>query len=136
MYFNGIEEPPSDSENRLVLFQVFDAVFSSNILTAEISFTLVDDNPLLLNCGAGVVGFVEGAEFPVSLTSSLTLSDLDSDHVISSASVAIGNPQEGDEISVNSSLTSAISIQDNSNRIVLSGDAMDTDYQVHELEKG
>lgn len=131
MYFNGIDEPPSDSINRLVLFQVFDAAFSSNVLTGEIAFTLVDDNPLLLNCGVGVVSFTEGAEFPVSLAGSLTISDLDSDHVVSAASVAIGNPQQGDAISVSSSLAPAISVQHiDSTRIVLAGDAMDTDYQV------
>lgn len=130
VYFNGAIEPLADTV-RLVHFQVFDGTFSSNVLTGVVNITLVDDNPLTLDCGAGVVSFTEGSGSPVSLTGFLTLSDLDTDHTVSAASVAIVNAQEGDEILVDSSLATSISVQSSSAaRIELVGGGTVIEYQV------
>lgn len=117
---------------REVTFQVHDGTFPSNILVGIIKIVLVNDNPLVLNCGMGVASFTEEAESPVALTGSLTLSDNDTDHVLTGATIAIANAQEGDEISVNaSSLATPISTQlNNGTHIGLAGRATAMEYQV------
>ena len=108
-----------------------DGAFSSNNATGFINVSLVDDNAPMLNCDGAVFEFVEGSMSPVYLASSLTLSDRDVDHVFTSASVAIANPQDGDEIAVNVSLSSFITVQSVAGgRIELVSDAMAMEYQV------
>ena len=111
---------------------VHDGTFSSNVLVGIIEIVLVDDNPIVLDCGVGVARFTEEAESPITLTSSLTVSDLDADHVLTAAYIAITNAQDGDEISVNtSSLATPISIQlSNGTLIELAGRATAMEYQV------
>lgn len=133
IYFNGAIEP-SREPVRLVQFQVFDGIFSSNTVTGSVNIILVDDNPLQLDCGAGVVNFTEGSGSSIALADSLTLSDLDSNHIVSGASVIITNEQEGDEILVDSSLTGSISIEPSGGGsrtwVDLVGEAMAMQYQV------
>lgn len=132
VYFNGAEEPSVDPV-RQVLFQVYDGIFFSNRVTGFVNITLVDDNPPMLDCGAGVVTFTEGSASPVPLASFLTLSDSDADHVFTSASIVLTNPQADDEILVDASLSTSISVQSSSGtRVDLTGSAMAMEYQVRE----
>lgn len=130
-YFNGATEPSADML-RLVEFQVFDGVFLSNTAMGLVNISLVDDNPLLLSCSPGLLSFSEGSTEPVSLASLLTLSDLDSDHVVLSVSVDIANAQEGDEIMADSGVVAeSITIQQNGvDRVYLTGEARAMEYQV------
>ena len=130
VYFNSATEP-SEGIIRAIQFQVFDGTFSSPVLTGLVNITLVDDNPLILQCGVGVVSFTEGSTTPISLAGLLTVSDLDADHEVLSASVAIGNTQQGDEIAVDAGLSSSINVRStNGSSIELVGIATDTQYQV------
>lgn len=130
VYFNGASEPTMNPV-RQVQFQVFDGVFRSNVVTGFINVTLLNDNPLMLNCGAGMSSFIEDSETPIPLAGFLTLSDLDSNHIVSAASVIITNPQEGDEIQVDSSLAGPIGIQQSGGtRLALTGAATAMQYQV------
>ncbi len=131
LYFNGANEP-STQPSRRVQFQVFDGIFYSNSIVGLINITLVDDNRLVLDCGAGISSFSEGQQVPVLLASFLSLSDLDSNHVVSGASVMITNAQQGDSIQFDSSLVmGSISIaQLDEARIELSGIVMAMQYQV------
>ena len=95
IYMNDAPEP--SRENRSVVFQVSDGVHSSNELTGTIYIRLVDDNPLVLSCGADVVGFTEGSSV-VNLSQLLVLSDADSNHEVSMGRVFIENPEPGDAI--------------------------------------
>ncbi len=130
VYFNEAIEPTLDPA-RLVQFHVFDDRYASNI-TGFVNISLVNDNNLTLDCGAGLFSFTEGSNTPVFLAGLLSLSDLDTDHTVSEASVEITNAQLGDEIAVSSSLSSFIRIQQSNNgaRVDLSGEAMVTEYQV------
>lgn len=135
VYFNGATEPSVDLV-RMVLFQAFDGTFPSNVQTGFINVTLVDDNPLSLDCGAGVFGFTEGSGSPVSLAALLALSDLDADHEVSAASVVIGNAQLGDAIAVDAGLVpSSISMGPGGDgtRIQLVGITTAMQYQVRSL---
>ena len=111
---------------------MFDGIFYSNFIVGLINITLIDDNRLMLDCGAGIISFLEGNQDPVPLSSFLSLSDLDSNHVVSGASIRITNAQQGDLIQFDSSLvTSPINIaQLDEARIELSGRAMAMQYQV------
>lgn len=116
---------------RLVIFQVYDGVFFSDPVVGFVNITLRDDNPPMLECGSGMVSFIEDSVSPVPLATYLSLSDLDSDHVLTGAIIAITNPQEGDEILINSSVSNSVRIQSStSSRIELVGDATDLEYQV------
>ena len=131
IYFNEAPEPTLDPA-RVVEFQVFDGRSQSNLLVGFVDITLVDDNNLTLSCGAGLFSFTEGSATPISLAESLSLSDLDADHAVSSASVVITNPQPGDEVAVGTSISSFIQVQhsENQTRVDLTGRAMATQYQV------
>lgn len=137
VYSNTNPEPMTPGTTREVDFLVFDGTFSSNVLVGFIEIVLVDDNPLTLDCGVGVASFTEEAESPVTLTGSLALSDLDADHVVSGASLAITNAQQGDEISVNSSsLSPSISVRlSNGTHIDLAGRANTMEYQVRYVKQ-
>ena len=131
-YFNAADEPSRDP-TRQVVFQVYDGVFFSNRVTGFVNITLVNDNPAMLDCGAGVVSFTENSPSPVPLASFLTLSDVDADHVFTGASIVVTNPQAGDELLVDSSLSSSISVQSsNGTGLGLTGSAAAIEYQVRE----
>lgn len=129
-YFNGAEEP-SASSLREVEFRVHDGDFFSNVATGFVNITLLDDNPAMLDCGNRMVSFTEDSSTPVPLASFLTLSDRDTDHFFTGASVAITNPQEGDEIVVDGTLSASVRVQlVSTTRIELTGDATGMEYQV------
>ena len=132
-YFNSADEPTRVPARRIA-FEVFDGVFSSDVVTGLVNVTLVNDNPLVLSCGAGIVNFIEETLEPVSLTEMLRLSDSDTDHVITSAEVAITNPlnpQNGDVLSIsNDTLPSGVVIeQPSGSTLSISGLASAVEYQ-------
>jgi len=102
------------------------------VLTGLVNISLVDDNLLMLDCGSSGAEFVEDMGTAISVTANLTLADLDPDHVVPGASVAIMGAQDGDEITVDESLSGSISIQHDGGRthIDLIGDGMAEQYQV------
>ena len=128
-YINRAPEPSPST--RSVLYTVSDGIFTSNTATASLTLALINDNMLMLSCGAGVVNFMEGSQDPVPVASQLTLVDLDADHMITGASVDIGAPQEGDEISLDSSVTTDLDIVfQSATSVQVSGIAADNNYQV------
>ena len=131
VFYSNEASEPSMEPIRRIQFQVFDGLFSSNVLVGFVSINLEDDNQLMLDCGAGIVIFSEGSLNPVSLAAFLTLSDLDSNHVIVAASVSIANAQQGDEIQLNSLLANQINIQQTDGIFLnLTGEATAMQYQV------
>ena len=131
LYVNTAPEPSVETI-RTVQFQVFDDRFASEPLAGFIVISLVDDNALLLDCGAGFFNFTEQSSSPVPLARLLSLSDLDKDHMILEATVNISNAQPGDEIAVNASLSSDVRVDPGSDmaQINLVGEAMAVEYQV------
>ena len=128
-YINRAPEPLPGT--RLVSFTVYDGIFHSAPATAELSLTLINDNSLTLSCGGGGVVFIEGSPDPVSLASQLTVVDLDHDHMIHSATINIANPQHGDTLSLDGSVTSDLQVSSPSNTSLrISGTASDDYYQV------
>ena len=74
---------------------------------------------------------MEGAESPIFVASELTLVDLDEDHMITEAAISIGEPQESDEISLDTSLVPSLEVvYQEIGRIVVRGNATDEQYQV------
>ena len=73
---------------------------------------------------------IEGSPDPVPVASELTLVDLDEDHMITGASVDIGVPQEGDELSLDPRVTPQLEIIQGDTSIRISGIATDDTYQV------
>ena len=127
VYSNTAVEPTRT--NRTVSFQVYDGINFSNIANGTIYIALVNDNPLLLMCGAGIANFAEGSEIPTPLTELLTLMDADVDHMITGAEVSVQNPQVGDELTLGAD--SGLTITRVSDTvIVVTGVAEDSVYQV------
>ena len=82
-------------------------------------------------CGSGVVNFTEDSGDPVRVAELLTLMDADADHEVTSARVALQNPQEGDEIGVDGTTAPELSIlQETSTTIAVNGTAMTGRYHV------
>ena len=131
-YINAAPEPLPGT--RLVRFTVFDGVFHSDPATANISLNLTNDNFLTLNCGGEGVVFQEGSPERISVTSQLTVVDLDFDHMIYGGNVNIMNPQGGDYIFLDPSLAHHLYIDPLSNTsLEISGTASDNIYQVHRI---
>ena len=61
----------------------------------------------------------------------LSIMDADVDHVISGASVSIGNPQADDSISLDDASTGLVVQQESDASIMVTGEAMASTYQVH-----
>ena len=128
-YFNMAPEP-SHAPPRRITIEVNDGIFTSNTLTGLVNITLVNDNLLMLVCGVGVANFTEGRGSPVLLAQSLSLVDLDANHMILAARVAIQNTQEGDTIGVNTTGVGGLEVQPNAGSITISGEATSAEYQV------
>ena len=124
-YINNALEPTG--ENRTVIFQVSDSVHSSNELVGTIFVRLEDDNPLILSCDPGIVDFIEGSG-PINLAESLMLSDVDSNHEISSAIVLIENSEVGDAINLTPS--GSFNVQTTTESILIVGVGNAAQYQV------
>ena len=128
-YLNSAPEPLPGT--RLLSFTVFDGLFHSSPATATLSLSLINDNILSLVCGRETVVFQEGSLLPVPLTSQLTVVDLDHDHMIHRGFVNIQNPQEGDQLFLDATVTPQLQISvlgDSSFEIT--GTASDYYYQV------
>ena len=129
-YINRAREPLPAT--RVVTIQVFDGVHSSNMTTANITLSLINDNMLTLTCGIGSVTFTEESSEPVPVTSELVLVDFDENHMIVGAAVSIGFPQEGDELHLDPNVAPHLNVTTHSDtRIEVSGKASDTYYQVY-----
>ena len=129
-YINTANEPTRDPPRRVEM-QVFDGQFFSNIATGFVSISLVDDNRLMLLCGGGLPTLTEGSTTPLPIATSLTVSDLDTDHMLSSATVTLENAQAGDEIQVNESTSGELTVEQSSGVLItISGQAMAAQYQV------
>ena len=129
-YINLADEPNSDIQREIV-FQVYDGQQASNEVRGYVNISLVNDNRLMLLCDAGLATFVEGSDSPISLVPSLSLIDRDLDHVVSLANVTIQNPQDGDRIQVNSSVSGGLVIEQSGGvSIIISGEGMAAQYEV------
>lgn len=124
-YQNSAPEPSSAS--RTIVYQVSDEEFASNNLTGYITIGLIDDNDLILSCGSSPVLYTEGSSTTI-ISSTLMLSDLDDDHQVTSASIAITNPQNGDGLSVGS--VDGLSVANNGVDIQITGESTASAYQV------
>ncbi len=130
VYFNEAPEP-TKAQPRLVQFRVFDGIFSSDLLTASVSISLVNDNPVTLDCGSGVFNFTEGSSEPTLIATELSLVDRDANHVISYATVTLFNQRLGDAISVDTNaIVNGITATVTNTQIDLVGNAMSSNYQV------
>ena len=111
--------------------QVYDGAFFSNLAIGFINISLVDDNRLMLVCGGGLPMFREESTDPLLVASSLNISDLDANNMISSAMISLDNAQAGDEIRINTSASGGLSLeQTNGVSIRINGHAMSSQYQV------
>ena len=129
-YINTANEPTRNPPRRVEM-QVFDGQFFSNIATGYINISLVNDNRLMLLCGGGLPMLTEGSTTPLPIASSLTVSDLDADHMLSSANVILENAQTGDEIQVNESVSGELIVEQSSGVLIaISGQGMAAQYQV------
>ena len=129
-YLNTADEPTKDPPRRIDM-QIFDGRFFSNVATGHVNISLVNDNRLMVICGGGLPMLTEGSTTPVSIASSLTVSDLDADHMLSSATVSLENAQVGDEIQVNDSARGELTVEQSSGVLItISGQAMAAQYQV------
>lgn len=127
-YTNAAPEPTQG--DRTLTFQVLDGAFASNILAGTISIGLINDNDLILTCGSQPRVFVEGFTLGTYITPGLLLSDLDIDHTITSARVILHVPQYGDKLNINESISTELSVTNNSTAIEISGISTATEYQV------
>lgn len=74
---------------------------------------------------------MEESSSPVYLTPSLSLIDRDLDHVVLMANVTIQNPQDGDRIQMNSSVSGGLVVDQSSGvSINISGRGMAAQYEV------
>ena len=130
VYFNGAPEP-TRNQLRRVQFQVFDGLFLSNAIVGTVSITLINDNPIVLDCRPGMFNFTEGSRNAILIAEDLSITDQDVDHTLSSVTITLVNGNEQDTIFVNSSgITGAISMSRSDSRIELVGDTLAMDYQV------
>ena len=131
-YQNTAPEP--HHSQRQLTFQVSDGQFVSNVLQGAININLTDDNPLQLVCGSGSVGFTEGSNAPMNITHELTLSDLDVNHIVTSARVEIENAQEGDRIAVSPPSSGPLTVVNvNDTMVEITGESQVTEYQVKNM---
>ena len=129
-YLNTADEPTKDPPRRVEM-QVFDGRFFSNKAVGFVSISLVNDNRLMLLCGGGLPMLTEGSTIPLPIASSLTVSDLDTNHMLSSAIVMLENAQVGDVIQLNESAHGGLTVVQTSGvSITVSGQAMAAQYQV------
>ena len=127
-YSNKASEPTQGV--RTLTFQVSDDTFTSNTLVGSISIGLIDDNELILTCGINTRTYIEGSADTVYIVPNLTLVDLDVDHIIISANIALTNSQYGDLIYINSTDTNGLFITSTNNSITIEGESTATEYQV------
>ena len=128
IYSNKASEPTQGV--RTLTFQVSDDTFASNTLAGSISIGLIDDNELILTCGINTRTYIEGSTDTVYIVPNLTLVDLDVDHIIISANIALTNSQYGDLIYINSTDTTGLFITSTNNSITIEGESTATEYQV------
>ena len=130
-YLNTADEPTKDPPRRVEM-QVFDGRFFSNKAVGFVNISLVNDNRLMLLCGGGGLPMLtEGSTIPLPIASSLTVSDLDTNHMLSSAIVMLENAQVGDVIQLNESARGGLTVVQTSGvSITVSGQAMAAQYQV------
>ena len=129
-YLNTADEPTKDPPRRVDV-QIFDGQFYSNVATGFVDISLVNDNRLMLICGGGLPMLTEGSTTLLPIASSLAVSDLDADHVLSSATVTLENAQAGDEIQVNDSARGELTVEQSSGVLItVTGQAMAAQYQV------
>lgn len=127
-YENTAPEPQHTP--RVIVFRVNDGLFMSNTLQGVINISLSDDNPLMLNCPSSAQ-FTEGATTPISITKTLTLTDLDVNQVVQRARVVITNPQQGDMLAATVPPGSPLTVVTaNAANIEISGAGSTADYQV------
>lgn len=88
----------------------------------------MDDNPLVLSCGADEVGFMEGSS-GVNVSQLLVLSDADSNHEISMGRVYIENPEPGDAIGLVTSGSLRVQLVNNTG-VTIDGVGTVMQYQV------
>uniref|UniRef100_A0A1X7V4J9 Cadherin domain-containing protein n=1 Tax=Amphimedon queenslandica TaxID=400682 RepID=A0A1X7V4J9_AMPQE len=128
-YTNTAPEPSMG--NRSIQYRVNDGIFSSDIIQSTVSVSLINDNPLILTCDGQTNQFTEGSGEAIFIGPSVSVSDLDSDHVISGADVMIVNGFSGDFISLPQSAVSGlhvtVGVNDTSLRIEGNGTA--AEYQ-------
>lgn len=111
--------------------QVYDGVFFSNIAVGFVNISLVNDNRLMFTCGGGLPTYVEESHTPQMVASSLSVSDLDTNDMISSASIILDNAQIGDVIQVDANASGGLSVvQVSGVSIRINGQAMASQYQV------
>lgn len=92
---------------------------------------MINDNPLILTCDGQTNQFTEGSGDVIVIGPSVSVSDLDSDHVISGADVMIVNGFNGDTIGLSQSTVGelhATVVNGTSLRIEGNGNA--AEYQV------
>ena len=125
-YQNNATEPTHT--NRQLTFQVFDELFSSNVLEGTITIALIDDNEFVLVCGSEPQVFTEGSSEAILISLGLSLTDLDADHSITGAEISITNPNNGDELNINTN--SELAVAKESTVIYITGNAQSIEYQV------
>lgn len=129
-YLNTADEPTKYPPRRIEI-QVFDGGFVSDVVTGFINISLVGDNPLMLTCGGSMRMFTEESPTPLSIANTLSISDLDQNQMIESATVSLENAQDGDEIEVSMSVSGGLTVQQSSSvSIMISGNALAAEYQV------
>ena len=107
---------------------MFDELFSSNVLEGTITIALIDDNEFVLVCGSEPQVFTEGSSEAILISLGLSLTDLDADHSITGAEISITNPNNGDELNINTN--SELAVAKESTVIYITGNAQSIEYQV------
>ena len=135
-YFNSAEEPMLVAKT--ISFVVNDGMAPSNTANGTVIIALVNDNELVLMCSPAQTSFVEDSSSPQAIANGLVLMDLDQDHMITNATISIAMPASGDLDVLSVADTSSVGVEIVINQIsdtalVLYGDAMASDYQVHLL---
>ena len=124
-YYNDQNEPDS-TDNRTVLFSIFDGVFTGNVVKTTISIELVNDPPLL-DLGGNTdyeVTFIEGRGLiRITDSNNFHLSDAD-DTVLQEATILLINPLDGDNERLLIDATDIVSVSSTNHSINITGPAL------------
>ena len=131
-YINSADEPTPG--NRTLTIQVADGRFNSNLLSINISVTLLNDNNLTISCSDGnVTTFTEsdgnGAPIPVTIAPNLRLIDKDSDHTIVFALVELLNPPDGNKETITGQSMFGLMVMNSGSKVTVSTHGKDFMYQ-------
>ena len=128
-YTNNAIEPTAGL--RSISFQVYDGVHTSNVMTVSLLVVLVPDAPPLVVCGPGQA-FTEQSITPIVVAPVIVISDQDTDHIISNATIFISNPAPGDRLSLTipPGYPGLSVAQQSITSLLVYGDKLDTIYQV------